>query len=116
MKLTVSRQPLPLVKTFSDEWAILRFLKRWTPEDMRRAIDGDVDLAELMPGNWAKVRLISGIVERNREAAQGYLSPENVLYWFSVRRPDLYFEIIRNPAGRLWLTNNFIKIRDALDI
>ncbi len=108
------RSSLPLVKTFSDEWAILQFLKRWTPQDIRKAIDGDVDLAALMLGNWTQAKIVSTLAKRNSKNIDGYLSAGNVLYWFSVRRPDLYQEITRDARGPEYINRNFDKVRNIL--
>ena len=108
--------PLPKITSFSDEWAILRLLKRWTPDDIKRAIDEDVDLADLLLQHWAGTGLVRMIAQRNRGRVGDYLYPENILYWFSIRRPDLHSEIVKNPRGKSWLNANFTRIRDILEL
>jgi len=115
-RLTLLSQPLPKIKIFSDEWAVLQFLKKWTPDDIGKAIDEDIDLADLMLKNWAATGLLRLIARRNSEGLRSFLSPENILGWFSCRRPDIHAKIVEKPNGQTYITNNFIKIRDLLNI
>lgn len=108
--------PLPKITAFSDEWAILKLLKRWTPQDIKRAIDEDVDLADLLLRHWAGTGFLRTIARRNSYAVENVLSPDTILYWFSCRRPDLHAEIVGNPRGVPWLIRNFAKIRDILEM
>lgn len=105
------------MKTFSDEWTILKFFKHWTSTDIRNAIDADVDLAELILDNWLKTAFIRSIAKRRGGGdLKNYLSAGHVLYWFSCRLPDLYAEIVKDEAGVSWIQRNFIKVRQILNI
>ena len=94
------------VKLFSDEWFILNFLEGWTADDLRLAIEKNVDLEKLIlehPREAKPIRLI----------AEGYDPSEwtlgDVLYWFSARRPDLYRVIVESERGVEWVRKHWMK-------
>jgi len=115
--LPQSSNPLPPVKSLSDEWAILKLLKRWTAADIQHAIDSDTRLAALLEEYSDNIvaRTLMHFARRHNGLST-YLSPENVLYWFSERRPDLYAEIVKTPQGVMWLTGNFRELRQFFNI
>ena len=96
----------PPIKPFSDEWFVLKFLEGWTADDLRLAIEKDMDLEELIlkhPEEAKPIRLI----------AEGYdpsgWSLGDILYWFSVRRPDLYKVIVESERGVEWVKKHWMK-------
>lgn len=108
---------LPAVKILSDEWAVLKFLGKWKPEDLRYAIENDVRLAPLLEEHSGDfiVRIIKSAAGHSSGLSQ-FLSPENVLQWLGERRPDLYAEAVQTDAGVRWIVSNFSEIRGFLNI
>lgn len=107
---------LPPVTPLSPEWAILQFLKNWTPEDVEYAIKNNVDLAQLFRENRSVTNGLGWIARRNAEKVADFMNSSNVLYWFRERRPDLHDAIIRTPGGVSWLYTNFEAMRLELGI
>lgn len=114
---TKSSSDLPKVKPLSDEWAILKFMSRWTREDLRCAIGKDVDLAKILveyQGNpFAKLLIWAA---RRNGGLSPVLSPDNVLSWLAERRPDLYAEVVSSESGVRWLVGNFEDLRQFFNI
>ena len=99
------------MKTLSDEWFILQFLKRWTPEHIRRAVEEDVDLAELA----MKHRVVSTpLLKLASKYNHTSVSVGDVLYWLSLRRPDLYSALVADEKGVEWLTRNIESIKNLM--
>ena len=97
---------LSLVKTFTDEWFLLKFLQDWTGDDINLAIDRDIDLQELIVGHPDEASPIATI-------SRGYdpegWSIKEVLGWFKDRRPDMYETIIENVKGVNWVKKHWVK-------
>lgn len=101
------------VKPLSEEWFILKFLKRWIADDIRIAIKKDVDLAELFLNNPLESAPFRAMANRNKDlVSSGNVG--DVLYWFSVRRPDLYNVIVESEDGINWLTKNAENLKKIL--
>ena len=108
---------LPPVKILSEEWAILKFLSRWKPEDLRYAIEHGIRLVPLLEENSSSffVKILMSAAKHNKGLNQ-FLSPENILQWLGDRRPDLYAEAVQTDAGVRWIVSNFSEIRQFLNI
>lgn len=111
------KQSLPKPEIFSEEWAILKFLKKWKPEDLRYAIEHDIRLAALLEEHSSDfiVKIIRSAAGHSSGLSR-FLSPENVLQWLGERRPDLYAEAVQTDAGVRWIVSNFSEIRQFLNI
>lgn len=107
---------LPPVAIMSDEWMILQFLKKWTGEDIRNAIRNSIDLAALFNEHRSLANGVGWIARRNARPLNPYLSPDNILFWFKERRPDLFQAIIGEPGGVAWLQTQFTNLRSLLGI
>jgi len=94
------------VKPFSDEWFILNFLEGWTADDIKLAIEKDVDLEELILNHPKESKPIK-ILSENYDPSEWTLG--DILYWFSVRRPDLYKAIVQSERGIEWLKKHWSK-------
>ena len=105
------RKPLKPVKSLSDEWFILQFLRNWTADDIRLAIRKNVDLAELMLKHPKEAEPIRKIAEKYDPSS---VTVGDILYWFSVRRPDLYKAIVEDRRGIEWVAKNAAKLKKIL--
>jgi len=104
---SLNRKPrLPPVKPLSDEWFLLQFLKDWTANDIRLAIEKDVDLEELILEHPREAKSLKLMAESHDPSAW---TLGDILYWFSVRRPDLYRAIVETEKGLEWLRNHWMK-------
>lgn len=97
----------------SDEWFVLRFLKDWTADDVRTAIRKDVDLAQLMLRHPRESGFLRKIAGRHNPSS---VTVGDVLYWLSVRRPDLYRAVVEAEGGRgvEWIAKNIEGLRRIL--
>lgn len=95
----------------SDEWFILQFLKNWTANDIRLAIRKNVDLAELMLKHPREVEPLKKIAEKHDPSS---VTVGDILYWFSIRRPDLYKAIVADRKGVEWIAKNVSELKKIL--
>jgi hypothetical protein len=82
----------PQIKPLTPEWAALKFLEDWTPNDIELAIKKNFEI-DLGPF-WSYVEDM--VVEK-------------ILEWFKTFRSDLYMVLASN-QGRLWLRQNIRRI------
>ena len=91
----------PIIETI-----FLRIISRFTPEQLKEAIDKDMDLAKLSK------QYIPDIIEWGRSVAGPFVSnsylltTDAFLEWFQREEPTLYNEIVANPAGERWIEKN----------
>lgn len=92
----------PRVESLSSEWMLLQFLKDWRAEDIDLAVKNGVDLRKLIVENPDEAQKIGGLAQ--------LFNPEwtvvDILYWFAVRRPDLY-ERLAKEDGVIWVQNQW---------
>jgi len=90
------------VEPLSAEWTLLQFLKDWRAEDIDLAVRNGVDLRKLIVENPDEARKIGGLAS--------LFNPEwtvvDILYWFAVRRPDLYERLARED-GIEWIKSQW---------
>jgi len=106
-----SKLNLPPVKPLSDEWFVLQFLKNWTADDIRLAIKKNVDLAELMLKHPREAEPLKKIAEKHDPSS---VTVGDILYWFSIRRPDLYKAIVEDRRGIEWVARNAVNLKRIL--
>jgi len=106
-----SKLALPPVRILSDEWFVLQFLKNWTADDIRLAIKKNVDLAELMLKHPREAEPLKKIAEKYDSSS---VTVGDILYWFSVRRPDLYKAITESERAIRWIQKNFSSLRKVI--
>lgn len=83
----------------------MKFLSEWTADDIRLAIKKDVDLEKIIIRNRDKAKPLGSFVDLfNPEWKLG-----DLLYWFSMRRPDLYKALVESEEGIRWLSKNWKK-------
>jgi len=87
----------PKPEPFTTDWMVLQLLNEWTSEDIKIAIERDIDL---------DIRLIISLVEDLVLER----TVEEVLKWFHAYRPDLY-AVLATKDGIEWLKR---KIRKGL--
>ncbi len=104
--LLKAKRSLPPVKPLSDEWFVLKFLEGWTADDIRLAIEKDVDLEELILEHPEEARPLR-LTSMGHDPSGWTLG--DVLYWFSVRRPDLYTAIVESERGVEWVRRHWMK-------
>ena len=90
------------VESLSAEWILLQFLKDWRAEDIDLAVKNGVDLRKLIVENPDEAQKIGGLAQ--------LFNPEwtvvDILYWFAVRRPDLYERLARED-GIEWIKSQW---------
>lgn len=96
---------LPQVKSLSDEWAVLQFLKDWRASDIELAVRKDVDLEELILGYPNESKPI-GLIAFGYDPSPWTI--KEILYWFSIRRPDLY-PVLATKDGHKWIDKHWRK-------
>lgn len=103
---------LPPLKTFSDEWFLYKFTEDWTAEDIRYAIDNDLRLDEMLLENAVIRAMLQRVARKkpNENILINFLDLENLLFWFSERRPDLYAELTYDQISRDWLAENLRRV------
>jgi len=101
-----AKPSLPPIKPFSDEWFVLKFLEGWTADDLRLAIEKDMDLEELILKHPEEAKPIKLMSEGHDPSGW---SLGDILYWFSVRRPDLYKVIVESERGVEWVKKHWMK-------
>lgn len=82
----------PQVEPLTPEWAALKFLEDWTPQDIELAIKKNVEL-NLAPF-WSYVENI--VIKE-------------ILNWLRVHRPDLH-NVLASERGIKWLKMNLRRI------
>jgi len=117
MPLPPVQKHLPDVVLLSDEWSVLQFLKKWTPDDIREAIRSDAKLAQLFVDHRGIANGMGWIARRRgRSDLSPFINLGNILTWFHERRDDLFQAIITEPGGIAWLDRNFNELRQVLGI
>jgi len=77
---------------FTPQWFLFNFLKEWTSEDLKIAIEKDVQVDLSFLGDY----IIDIIIDE-------------VLKWFKEHRYDLY-EVLNTKRGIEWLRKNIARI------
>lgn len=99
-----SDQQLPPLKQFSDEWFITKWLEDWTGNDVRLAIDRQINLVDLILDNPEEsskiVNMVKGIA---RKYDSNMATVTNILTWFGERRSDIYQALTERKEGIIWL-------------
>jgi len=115
IKLTsipVTQTPsLPPLQPFSDEWFIVRFLEPWTAEDIRYAIDNNINLWDLVTENPEASKGLLDIASKYDASEVGV---KDIQFWFMVRLPHLYRALVERQEGILWLRTNMTTIKAHL--
>lgn len=107
---------LPPVKVFSAEWAIIKYLEGWRPDDIRIAIRNKTDLVALLRQYEYSTGWLVRLVRGNVGDLQNYLEPTYILLWFRERLPSLHEAIVSEQGGEAWLQENFQRLKTYLQI
>jgi len=101
------------VRFLSEEWFFLKFLERWTADDIRKAIASNIDLAELIEKYPLHAKPFKIIAKRHKDKHE-LVNTGSVLYWFSIHRPDIYKAIVESEKGVEWIARNIEKLKKIL--
>jgi hypothetical protein len=97
------------------ETIFLNLIQKYRVEDLRKAINEDVDLAALTcqyAGQLVKVGRVYAKLFGSSEKDD--LTAENLIFYMRTKRPDLYNELTLNPKGRPWLKKNIEGFKKVL--
>ena len=83
-----SSEPEP----YTPQWFLFNFLKAWTPEDLKAAIEKNVQVDLSVFGDYVVDMVV-----------------REVLNWFKQYRPDLY-QVLSTDEGIAWLKKNITRI------
>ena len=106
------------VKPFSNEWIILKFLARWTDDDLKNVAAQNIRLASVLQDNWYNpfARFLRGLARSHAEELHRGLSLQAILDCLQTYRVDLYNVAVTDPVVLDWLNTNFGEVKQILGI
>jgi len=92
---------------------VLDTLSRFTPEDLKYAIDNDIYIPHLLNKDQALLRTIKVLAGLFASKFQLFTT-DNALLWLKKEKPELYATILNHPKGYIWFDKQIKGLKETL--